>query len=226
MNPVLSDLTSRENGSKDTLCSNDIIGYMELLSIYSELADIISAIDSKILLTANAAHSSALDKVMWLLSDRWFWIPLYIFLAFWTYRQLGLKRCLVVLTLITLLIFVTDQTCAHVIRPYIGRMRPTCLDNPLSEIVRVVNNYRGGRFGFPSCHAANTFALAVFLSLCIKNKVFSVLIIIWAFVVAYSRLYLGVHYPGDIIVGWIIGCTFACLTYTLYRFIDKKYLNR
>lgn len=90
-----------------------------------------------------------------------------------------------------------------VVRNY--RLRPSNPENPLSEMVHIVGGYRGGSYGFPSCHAANSFALASFLTLLFANRKLSLFIFAWAVLNSYSRVYLGVHYPGDLLVGAIIG---------------------
>lgn len=96
-------------------------------------------------------------------------------------------------------------SCATLIRPEVCRLRPSNPENPLSEMVHIVGGYRGGSYGFPSCHAANSFALASFLTLLFANRKLSLFIFAWAVLNSYSRVYLGVHYPGDLLVGAIIG---------------------
>lgn len=100
---------------------------------------------------------------------------------------------------------IDTQVCATLIRPEVCRLRPSNPANPLSEMVHIVGGYRGGSYGFPSCHAANSFALASFLILLFANRKLSLFIFAWAVLNSYSRVYLGVHYPGDLLVGAIIG---------------------
>lgn len=148
----------------------------------------LSDIDARLLLIVNGAHSPFFDSVMWCISGRWIWVPFYAVLAYLLFRRMSWKRASICLVTIGLIILAADQTCATLIRPEIGRLRPANLNNPLSSFVHVVNGYRGGRYGFPSCHAANTFALAVFMSLVIRHKWFTVMMFSWAFVVSYSRM--------------------------------------
>lgn len=178
----------------------------------------LSDIDARLLLIVNGAHSPFFDSVMWCISGRWIWVPFYAVLAYLLFRRMSWKRASICLVTIGLIILAADQTCATLIRPEIGRLRPANLNNPLSSFVHVVNGYRGGRYGFPSCHAANTFALAVFMSLVIRHKWFTVMMFSWAFVVSYSRMYLGVHYFGDLFCGATIGSLFAVLFYYLLKF--------
>lgn len=182
----------------------------------------LSDIDARLLLIVNGAHSPFFDSVMWCISGRWVWIPFYAVLADLLFRRMSWKRASICLVTIGLIILAADQTCATLIRPEIGRLRPANLNNPLSSFVHVVNGYRGGRYGFPSCHAANTFALAVFMSLVIRHKWFTVMMFSWAFIVSYSRMYLGVHYFGDLFCGATIGSLFAVLFYYLQNYLFKR----
>lgn len=182
----------------------------------------LSDIDARLLLIVNGAHSPFFDSVMWCISGRWIWVPFYAVLAYLLFRRMSWKRASICLVTIGLIILAADQTCATLIRPEIGRLRPANLNNPLSSFVHVVNGYRGGRYGFPSCHAANTFALAVFMSLVIRHKCFTVMMFSWAFIVSYSRMYLGVHYFGDLFCGATIGSLFAVLFYYLQNYLFKR----
>lgn len=182
----------------------------------------LSDIDARLLLIVNGAHSPFFDSVMWCISGRWIWVPFYAVLAYLLFRRMSWKRASICLVTIGLIILAADQTCATLIRPEIGRLRPANLNNPLSSFVHVVNGYRGGRYGFPSCHAANTFALAVFMSLVIRHKWFTVMMFSWAFIVSHSRMYLGVHYFGDLFCGATIGSLFAVLFYYLQNYLFKR----
>lgn len=182
----------------------------------------LSDIDARLLLIVNGAHSPFFDSVMWCISGRWIWVPFYAVLAYLLFRRMSWKRASICLVTIGLIILAADQTCATLIRPEIGRLRPANLNNPLSSFVHVVNGYRGGRYGFPSCHAANTFALAVFMSLVIRHKWFTVMMFSWAFIVSYSRMYLGVHYFGDLFCGATIGSLFVVLFYYLQNYLFKR----
>ena len=182
----------------------------------------LSDIDARLLLIVNGAHSPFFDSVMWCISGRWIWVPFYAVLAYLLFRRMSWKRASICLVTIGLIILAADQTCVTLIRPEIGRLRPANLNNPLSSFVHVVNGYRGGRYGFPSCHAANTFALAVFMSLVIRHKWFTVMMFSWAFIVSYSRMYLGVHYFGDLFCGATIGSLFAVLFYYLQNYLFKR----
>ena len=136
---------------------------------------------------------------------KWIWVPMYAAVLFAVVRNYRWRQTLAVLVCVALAITIADQVCATLIRPEVCRLRPSNPENPLSEMVHIVGGYRGGSYGFPSCHAANSFALASFLTLLFANRKLSLFIFAWAVLNSYSRVYLGVHYPGDLLVGAIIG---------------------
>ena len=191
-------------------------------NFFKEIILWLADLDARLLLIVNGAHSPFFDAVMWCISGRWIWVPFYIVLTYMLFRRFSWKRATLCLITIGLIILAADQTCASLIRPEVCRLRPANLNNPLSHLVHVVNGYRGGRYGFPSCHAANTFALAMFMSLVFRNKRFTVMMFSWAIVVSYSRMYLGVHYFGDLFCGASVGSRFAVLFYSLLKFLCEK----
>lgn len=146
-----------------------------------------------------------MDNLMWLFSGRFIWIPMYIAIAWWITVKYGWRRAVTVAITLALAVYLADTVCAKVIRPMVERMRPANMDNPLSQYVSVVRDYRGGRFGFPSCHAANTFVLATFVAMMCRNVPTIVWMYVWALLNCFSRIYLGVHYVGDLLTGAVIG---------------------
>lgn len=191
-------------------------------NFFKEIILWLADLDARLLLIVNGAHSPFFDAVMWCISGRWIWVPFYIVLTYMLFRRFSWKRATLCLITIGLIILAADQTCASLIRPEVCRLRPANLNNPLSHLVHVVNGYRGGRYGFPSCHAANTFALAMFMSLVFRNRWFTVMMFSWAIVVSYSRMYLGVHYFGDLFCGASVGFLFAVLFSSLLKFLCEK----
>ncbi|MDE5611168.1 MAG: phosphatase PAP2 family protein, partial [Odoribacter sp.] len=165
----------------------------------------------------NGLHTPFWDNFMWLVSAKLTWVPLYAALLFVLYKNFNLRTTLFFLVAIVLTIVYADQICASFIRPLVERMRPSNPNNPLSEFVHIVNGKRGGRYGFPSCHASNSFGLAFILMLLLRQKPLTFFMLGWAILNSYSRIYLGVHYPGDLFVGMLVGLSGALLIYYLLR---------
>lgn len=185
--------------------------------MFQQLIYLLADLDEQLFIDINSFHCSAGDFIMWWVSDRWIWVPMYLILAVGIFRRMGFVDALLCFIAIGVAVAFADQLCAGVIRPEIERLRPSCIDNPLSEITHTVNGYHGGRFGFPSCHAANSFALASFLSLFYRSWKARCFIIGWSLLLCWSRIYLGVHYPGDIAGGIIVGGICGCLMYYIWR---------
>lgn len=186
--------------------------------MWNEIMTWILGLDESLLLFINGMHNPFFDSIMWTVSEKWVWIPFYLLLAYLIFRRGTWRNGTICLLMIALLITMTDQTCASLIRPMAERLRPSNPDNPVSGLIHLVNGYHGGRYGFPSCHAANSFALAVFLSLYFKRKAITTLMLAWAVLVSYSRVYLGVHYPGDILGGMAVGTSYAILLYLAFSY--------
>ena len=182
------------------------------------MLEFLNYIDNEFFLLLNGAvHTPFLDHFMMLFTGRFIWGPMYaviLAILFWHFKR---GQALVWIVGIILAVALTDQLCATVIRPWVGRLRPSNLENPISGLVYIVNGYRGGSYGFPSCHAANTAALASFLYMLIRRTRFRIFIISWAILSALSRLYLGVHYPGDLLVGAVIGTAIGLGCFRLSR---------
>jgi undecaprenyl-diphosphatase len=177
-------------------------------------------LDRDLFLELNSYHAEWLDAIMMYVSEKLVWIPLYLAIAYFIFKYYG-KRGILVLVCIALAILLADQITSTFMKPFFARLRPTH-DPELQNMVHIVNGYRAGsKFGFASSHAANTFGLAMFVVLLFgKRSKHVTWIFLWAAVVAYSRIYLGVHYPGDVIVGGAIGmiCAFGC--YHLFKWIS------
>lgn len=169
------------------------------------MIDWLNTIDTQVFLALNGLHAPYFDVFMKLFTGKWIWVPMYAAVLFAVVRNYRWRQTLAVLVCVALAITIADQVCATLIRPEVCRLRPSNPENPLSEMVHIVGGYRGGSYGFPSCHAANSFALASFLTLLFANRKLSLFIFAWAVLNSYSRVYLGVHYPGDLLVGAIIG---------------------
>ena len=181
------------------------------------LLSTLQQIDTRLIIAINSHHCEWADMIMWWMSDKWIWIPFYLLLAWILFKRIHHFHFIIAMVAIGLAIYLSDHICASTIRPFVQRLRPSNPDNPISSMIHLVNGYTGGRYGFPSCHAANTFALATILTLIIRDKSITVALFVWAFLVSYSRIYLGVHYPGDILGGMIWGIAISWLLYFIYR---------
>lgn len=172
-------------------------------------------LDTRIFLAINGWNSEVWDGIMWWISGKTTWWPFYLALILFMVWK---KRWQLVLMLLFIILVITlaDQTSVHLFKNTIQRLRP-CHEPSLQGLVHLVNNKCGGSFGFISSHAANTFALALLTLLWIRKRWFTILMIFWALLVAYSRVYLGVHYPGDVMAGAIWGAACGWLVFVLFK---------
>lgn len=152
-------------------------------------------------------------------TDRFFWIPFYtgiVGFLIWKLR----KRCLIIIPTIALLITAADQFASGLVKPWVGRLRP-CHDASLKDLLYMIKDC-GGEMGFISSHAANSFALTTFLMLVTHNKPLTFLLVMWAVLISYTRIYLGVHFPTDIFFGGLAGITFGIISFVLYKSIVAR----
>lgn len=159
--------------------------------------------DHELLLQINGMHTPFLDQLMWLISGKAVWIPFYLITIFVIYKNVGWKRTLQMLLMVGIMMLFTDMVNSQIIRPWFHRLRPANLESPVGAMVHIVNNYRGGAYGFPSAHAANYFGLSLIIAYFIRSWKTLTTLIVLTLVICYSRSYLGVHYPGDLIAGML-----------------------
>lgn len=169
----------------------------------------------------NSTHTNFWDNVMWLFSDMKIWIPLALFLIFNITYKKNWKQWLPILFGIALVFILCDQASSHIIKPLVARPRPTHYPG-IMEHVRTLFGYTGGQYGFISGHATNSFGFAIFTSLLFRNRFFTIIILVWASIIAYSRIYLGVHFISDIVGGIIAGIAIGFLVYKGYKYITSK----
>lgn len=181
--------------------------------------------DETLLLLINGCHNAYWDEFMWMLTYRFTWIPLYIAIAYSVMRTVGWRRGLLFIVSVALTILLADQVGSHIIRPWAERLRPSNADNPLSAMIHLVHDYRGGAYGMPSCHAANTVGLLTIVCWQFRNRLLTSTLALWMLSQIYSRMYLGVHYPSDLLVGAFIGLVSGTLMAWAYRMAVKKWLH-
>ncbi|MDP4282918.1 MAG: phosphatase PAP2 family protein [Bacteroidota bacterium] len=178
----------------------------------------LNEIDKKLLLLINSHHNPFWDKIMWFASGETSWYPFYFLLLLVLIYQYKKQSWLLIILIIPLM-FCTDQLASTVIKPMGIRLRPSHFPG-IENLLHYVNNYRGGLYGFISAHACNVSGFLVYMELTTKQKMrwLPLLLYPWAFLVCYSRVYLGVHFPGDVIVAIFFG---SCAGW-LFAFIYKK----
>jgi undecaprenyl-diphosphatase len=162
--------------------------------------------DIQLFLYFNGMHSPFWDSVMWWVSGKTNWIPLYVFILGYLVYQHRWKALWILLGAVVL-VTMSDQASV-LFKDAFERLRP-CHQPHLAGMVHLVNDYCGGTYGFVSSHAANHFAVAFFTALWIKEKWYWIFILLWAALVSYSRIYLGVHFPGDVMGGAVLGILLA-----------------
>jgi len=180
-------------------------------------------LDQQLFLFLNSLNTPFWDQVMHSVSGKIIWAPLYI--AILVYLGFKYKRkFLIIILFIILAAALADQTSV-IIKNAVQRFRP-CHEPSLEGLVHIVRDECGGKFSFVSSHASNSFNVALISLLFIKKRWFTISILLWASVVGYSRVYLGVHYPGDVICGAILGILIGWSVYSLYRLADNRILKK
>ncbi len=170
--------------------------------------------DKELTLWLNSFHSSFFDLFFYFSTSTIVWVPLFIMLAWLIFVRQGAQG-LVTIIFVGIVILFCDQISSSIIKPLVERFRPTH-DPVMQYMVHTVNGYRGGLYGFCSSHAANTFGIAMFVSLVMRHGILSTALFSWAALSSYSRIYLAAHFVGDIVVGAILGMIVAKVVYEFY----------
>ena len=174
-------------------------------------------LDKQLLLLLNGSDSLYIDTLVKTLTTATTWIPLYAALIYLLFKNNdSLQKVLLIIACAVVCVLLAGSLDDMVVKPLVGRWRPTH-DQEIGLLVDTVNNYRGGRFGFFSAHASNTFSLALFLALVVRSRVLSVTLVGWSLLNCWTRLYLGVHFPGDILVGLLWGGMVAIGVWYVYH---------
>jgi undecaprenyl-diphosphatase len=188
--------------------------------------DTILELDKDLLIWINSFHTAWLDPIMLVITKTFFWTPLYLFFILLIFKKLD-KDAWFALAGAGLTILLADGITAQIMKPFFERLRPS-QDPSVQNLLHLVADasgqvYKGGKYGFASSHAANTFGTATFMWLLFRDKTKWIgLAFLWAAGMTYTRLYLGVHFPGDIMVGGIVGVLSGFAGYKLYRWFKKR----
>ena len=185
-------------------------------------------IDTEILLAINGWHAPWADTLMWIISAKETWIPLYLLLIgllVWRYRQPATTRvkwmqkvpaCVMMIMVIGLAVGAADFIASGILKDWVARPRPSRVPE-LEGVLHLVNGYKSGRYGFVSSHAANTMACGLLFSLIWRKKITTCGLMLWVAANCYSRMYLGVHYPLDILGGLIVGALVAWAAFVMLK---------
>lgn len=179
--------------------------------------------DAELFMLINGSNSNFFDFIMYWASDKFMWTPLYLYFVYLIYKKYQLKG-LISLAFISIAIILSDQGSTHLFKNVFLRLRP-CHEASLQILIHLVKDSCGGRYGFLSAHVANSFAAASFLYLLIgkEYKFLKYILICWLLLIAYSRIYLAAHYPGDVIAGAIWGSVIGLAVFKLYLFIQSRF---
>ena len=185
------------------------------------MIEYLDEIDANALLAINGLNDTFQDAFWWLVTAKWSSV-LLLLAVLWILLHQNRRHALLVLAMMALAVIVADQVSSGLIKHLVERLRPTH-DPSLESAVHVINGYRGGMYGFVSSHAANFFAVATLLSYVTRQRLVAFSLFTWAMFQCYSRIYLGVHYPGDILGGIVVGWLVGWLVWQLMRWIQRRY---
>lgn len=184
-------------------------------------------LDKQFFLVLHSFNSEFLDRIMTVVTHRFTWIPFYLLVFIYLIRKLSRWKLYRILLMVVTMIIFSDQVSV-MIKNYIQRPRP-CYDQQIGHLVRPITGC-GGKYGFFSSHASNTFALAIFFILLARTekwpRYWTGVFLIYALLVSYSRIYVGVHYPVDILAGALFGTVLAFSMHLIYKKVTKSNLSR
>ena len=180
-------------------------------------------LDQQLFLFLNSHNSPFWDQVMHAISGKVIWAPLYLTILIY----LGFKykrKFLIIILFVILAVTLADQVSVQLFKNVFQRLRP-CHEPALQGMIHLFNGECGGKYGFVSSHATNSFNVALLSLMFIKKRWYTISIILWALIIGYSRVYLGVHYPGDVICGSLVGAFVGWGVYKLYEVTDNRLLK-
>ncbi len=177
--------------------------------------------DKALFLWLNSGHADWLDPIMWFITGKKEWLPFYAFLVIIIFKKYGWYG-VAVLAGVGVTIALADQFASGFCKPFFERLRPSHAPE-LAAQVHTLHGYLGGKYGFISSHAANTFGMATFLHLTFRYRMaHSAGLFAWAALVSYSRIYVGVHYPGDIIGGALAGICVGTIVFAVFYKVMQR----
>lgn len=178
-------------------------------------------IDRELTIAINSFRAEWADGFFYYVSQVWTWLPVAALLLYLGWRKWGWKRLLCVVAGLAVCLVASDQLC-NVIKHSVCRLRPTH-EPSLEGVIHTVRGYVGGQYGFCSAHACNTAAVAMFTGLVVRRRWYAVVSVLWVLLNCWSRIYLGVHYLGDVLCGMTLGVLIAIVMYVLYKWLTDKY---
>lgn len=177
--------------------------------------------DTSALLAINGMHNAFQDALWWMVTAKWSSLLLALALL-WILLHQHRRHAVLVLVMMVLAMLIADQVSSGLIKHVVERLRPTH-EPSLQDVVHVINGYRGGMYGFVSSHAANFVAVSTLIALVMRHRAAVLSMFTWSLLQCYSRMYLGVHYPGDILGGIAVGLLVGWLLWCLMRWIEHRW---
>ena len=186
---------------------------------FCELIGLLDGIDRSVMLALNFDGGSVLDGLAVVFASRLAWVPWALLFVYYLLfvRKTGWRRTVAVMVGMAVVVALCDQVSSSLLKPLVGRLRPSH-DEDICGMLHYVGSYRGGLYGFVSSHAANAFGAAAFSSCLLKKRMFTVAVFVFSALVSYSRIYLGVHYLGDVLGGCLLGLLIGFSCYKAYAF--------